>query len=307
VNDDAFWTELSLRVKPEASEAVAELLQDLTGNGVTIEPPIEALGPDEGYVLDLEAPLRIIAYLRGAVSDEQRGEIERALAQAGLDASLEGSMSLNTIREEDWAEAWKAHYDIESVGRVVVRPAWREYSASVDETVISLDPGMAFGTGQHPTTRMCLLALQELMQPGDYVLDLGSGSGILAIAAIALGAKSALATDTEEQAVAATQSNSALNEMQSKIEVRPGSIEAVGGDGPFDCIMANINAAAVTALAGAMAQQLKPGAWLAAGGVIAEREQAPREALQAAGLVIERTLSEGDWRTFIARRPSDRD
>jgi ribosomal protein L11 methyltransferase len=149
---------------------------------------------------------------------------------------------------------------------------------------------------------MCIQGLQDKMQPGDHVLDLGSGSGILAIVAVALGARSVLATDTEEQAVQASIENAALNAMQDTIVVRPGSIDAVGGDGPFDLILANINAAAVSALASSIAAEMKPGAWLFAGGVINEREAMARSALEAAGLHIERVMSEGDWRTFVVQR-----
>jgi len=301
VNHEPFWTELTVRVRRDASEVAAELLQDLTGRGVTIEPPIQALGPDEGYVLDETAPETLRAYLHGTVSDAQRSDLLQAL-RAEVGDALEGDAAWDTIREEDWAETWKEHYDIEKVGRVVIRPAWKDYTPLPGETVVSLDPGMAFGTGQHPTTRMCIQGLQDRMKPGDYVLDLGSGSGILAIVAIALGAKSVLATDTEEQAVQASAENAALNNMQDSIAVRPGSMEAVGNDGPFDLILANINAAAVSSLAAAMASEMKPGAWLFAGGVINEREAMARAALEAAGLRIERVMSEGDWRTFVAQK-----
>lgn len=316
------WTEVALRVRPEALEAVADLLQELTGRGVTIEPVIEALGPDEGFTLDESAPLRLLAYFEGPVSASGRGALRRLLKDQELLAAVEGRLQWRPVREEDWAETWKEHYDIERVGRLVVRPAWREYKASRGEVVISLDPGMAFGTGQHATTRMCLMGMQQVTsnkqqegtdgkkgtgkkRQGDglgRVLDLGSGSGILAIAAVALGAEWVLATDTEEMAVKASIENAALNGMQDKITVRPGSIEAVGRDGPFDVILANINAAAVTALAGAMAKRMKPGAWLFAGGVIAERAAGVEEALRGAGLRIERVMAEGDWRTFVARK-----
>jgi ribosomal protein L11 methyltransferase len=301
MTSNAFWTEITARVRREASETAAEVLQDLTGRGITIEPPIQALGPDEGYVLDDTAPETLRAYLHGPVSDGRRAELVTALKDAVGDA-LAGDLEWGTIREEDWAETWKEHYDIERVGRVVVRPAWKEYEAQPGEIVVSLDPGMAFGTGQHPTTRMCIQGLQDKMQPGDHVLDLGSGSGILAIVAVALGARSVLATDTEEQAVQASIENAALNAMQDTIVVRPGSIDAVGGDGPFDLILANINAAAVSALASSIAAEMKPGAWLFAGGVINEREAMARSALEAAGLHIERVMSEGDWRTFVVQR-----
>jgi ribosomal protein L11 methyltransferase len=305
LTSDGFWTEIALLVRPAASEAVADLLQDITGNGVTIEPPIETLGPDEGYVLDLEAPLRLIAYIRGAISDGQVQQIESALDKAGLSPAVAEPISSRKIREEDWAEAWKEHYEVEKVGRIVIRPAWRDYEPSPDELVIALDPGMAFGTGQHPTTRMCLQVLQEEQAGGlGRVMDLGCGSAILAIAAVALGSERVVAVDTEEQAVAASITNAGLNGMQDRIDVRLGSIEAVSEHGPFDCILANINAAAVTSLAHDMADSLRPEGWLAAGGVIAEREAGVKSALEAAGLHVERMLAEGDWRTFVARKPA---
>ena len=300
MSNDSFWTVLSLRVAQEASETVGDLLQDITGNGITIEPPIEALGPDEGYVLDDKAPLTMRAYVYGSVTEAQRGEIMATISEAGLTSVLSGAPEWTTVRDEDWAEAWKEHYHIETVGRVVVRPLWREYEPKTGDVVVSLDPGMAFGTGQHPTTRMCIQALQDRMHAGDYVWDLGSGSGILAIVAVALGANRCIATDTEDQAVKMTIENVTHNAMSDRIETRPGSIEAVASDGPFDCIMANINAAAIASLAADMSSQLKPGGWLAAGGVIEEREGLAREALEAVGLRIEETMATGDWRTFIA-------
>jgi ribosomal protein L11 methyltransferase len=303
VSNESGWTELSLQVRPESVEFVADLLQDITRRGVTIEPPIEALGPDEGYVLDESAPVRVIAYLPGSTPQSERDDLLQRVSDAGLDTALAEEPAWGTIREEDWAESWKEHYDIERVGRLVVRPAWREYEATAEEVIISLDPGMAFGTGQHPTTRMCMQGMQDVMKPGDHVLDLGSGSGILAIAAIAFGASTVLATDTEEMAVKASIENVALNGMQDKITVREGSMDAVGNDGPFDLVFANINAAAVISLASAIASEMKPGAWLFAGGVIAEREESARSALEAAGLRIERVMQNGDWRTFVVRRP----
>jgi ribosomal protein L11 methyltransferase len=297
-------------VLPAASESVAELLQDMTGNGVTIEPPIVALGPDEGYTLDESAPLTLRAYIQGEVTPPQRSDLLHALRETGGD-SIADEPAWSTVRDEDWAETWKEHYDIEKVGAVVVRPAWREYTSQPGETVISLDPGMAFGTGQHPTTRMCIQGMQDVLEEQGTrnkeqglgkVLDLGSGSGILAIVAVALGADWVLATDTEEQAVQASVDNAALNDMSERITVRPGSMESVGDDGPFDLILANINAAAVSSLAAAMAAEMKPGAWLFAGGVINEREQMARSALEAARLRIERVMADGDWRTFVCQK-----
>jgi ribosomal protein L11 methyltransferase len=311
------WTELSLRVRPEAVEAVAEALQEITGAGVTIEPPIQALGPDEGYVLDAKASSTLRAYLYGQVGRARRDAVRRRLSGDGLSEAIEGRIRWRTIREEDWAEAWKTYYDIERVGRVVIRPAWREYTPAPGEVVVSLDPGMAFGTGQHPTTRMCLEALQQATsnrqqrrlqepgtgnkEPGLRVLDLGCGSGILALAAVGLGAGPVIAVDTEEMAVKATRSNLALNDASGRIEVVHGSLADVEERGPFDLILANINATTITALALELAESLAADGTLVAGGIIAERESGCVAALEAAGLRVERRLEEGEWRTFVVR------
>lgn len=286
---------------PVACEAVAELLQDLTGSGVTIEPPIKALGPDEGYTLDEAAPQTLRAYVYGEVPASRRAGLRRHL-RPFLQA-IEGRLSWRTIREEDWAEAWKTYYDIEHVGRVVIRPAWKEYAAEPGELIVSLDPGMAFGTGQHPTTRMCLQALQELLQPSQRVLDLGTGSGILAIAAALLGAGSVVASDIEELAIKASRGNFVLNFAADRITLREGSLDTVAYLGPFDFVLANINAATVARLAGGIYASMAPGAYLLAGGIIEEREALSLEALTRAGFTIVRKLSEGDWRTFVCQRP----
>jgi ribosomal protein L11 methyltransferase len=298
------WTEMALRVQPGHAEAVAEFLQEATGAGVTIEPAIEALGPDEGYTLDYEAPVVLKAYIDGEAPAATRRALRRRLRRRGLTNAVQGRIVWRTIREEDWAETWKEHYDIERVGRVIIRPAWREYTATAGEVVVSLDPGMAFGTGQHATTRMCLLALQELAQPDDRVLDLGTGSGILALAAIALGVQAKVyAADTEEQAVQAATANAALNDASDRIEVAHGSLDTMSAHAPFDLILANINGATITALASDLATALKSGGVLVAAGIIDEREAQCLAALRAAGLVIEGRLAEGDWRGFICRQP----
>lgn len=295
------WTEVSLRVQPAATEAIAELLQQFTGSGVSIEPPIEALGPDEGYVLDEDAPVLIRGYVYGVVPAGRRSGLRRRLQRAGLLGQIGGRIGWRTIREEDWAEAWKAHYQVQRVGRLVIRPAWRDYEPREAEVVVALDPGMAFGTGQHPTTRMCLELLQEALRGGDRVLDLGSGSGILALAALLLGARAAVAVDIEDQAVAATTANAALNRLQERISVRQGSLNVVAREGPFDLVLANINAATLIALAAGLHRALVPGGCLIASGIIAARAAECLEAFRATGLRLERALEDGDWRAYALR------
>jgi ribosomal protein L11 methyltransferase len=296
------WSELRLRVRPEAAEAVAELLGEVSGAGVAIEPAIAALGPDEGYTLDEAAHVMLKGYFYGPVGHTRRSGVRRRLRGGSPPGAIAGRLAWREIREEDWAESWKQYYEIQHVGRIVVRPAWLEYEPRPDEIVVALDPGMAFGTGQHPTTQMCLMAMQAIELRGARILDLGAGSGVLALAAIGLGATYCLALDIEQQAVTAAVANTKLNGAEDRIDVRRGSIEGAIDAAPFDVVFANINAAAITSLADEMAAVMKPGGALLAGGIIEERLAAPAEALPRAGFETEQVIADGDWRTIVARK-----
>jgi len=280
--DPARWLELAVEVPREAEEAAADILRRFAPRGVAIEPAgasvvVKAWLPDDGALA------------------RQRRDVRRALA------SLPATMRTRWLREEDWAEAWKAFFPVLRISRrLVICPAWRSYRPRTGEAVIRLDPGMAFGTGQHPTTLMCLRALEETVRPGADVLDLGTGSGVLALAAARLGAAGVLALDNDPQAVQAARDNVRLNEMEAVVRAEEGTLESAPAR--FDVIAANISPSVIVELAGAMAAALKPGGVLVAGGFSAERAEAVAAALTAAGLTVERTLSDGDWRTHVARR-----
>jgi len=280
--DSARWLELAVEVPREAEEAAADILRRFAPRGVAIEPAgrcvvVKAYLPDSG---DLA---------------RQRRAVRRALA------SLAATVHSRWLREEDWAEAWKAFFPVLHISqRLVICPTWRRYRARAVEAVIRLDPGMAFGTGQHPTTLMCLRALEEVVQPGADVLDLGTGSGILTLAAARLGAASVLALDTDPQAIQAARQNVRLNGLEAIVRVEEGTVQAALG--PFDVIATNISAPVIVELAGVMAAALKPGGVLIVGGFIEERAAPVAAALTAAGLSMERTLSDGDWRTHVARK-----
>ena len=288
-------------VPAEVWEDVSSLLQAVSGAGVVIEPPVEALGPDEGYTLDASAPVMVRAYFPDPVSASKQASIRLRLNQAGLTRLVTGRLRWRVIHEQDWAESWKEYYQVEHVGRVAIRPVWIEYEPSPGELVVSLDLGMAFGTGQHATTRMCLLALQDLLLPGWSVLDLGTGSGILAIAAVGLGAGRSLAVDTEEQAVSAAVSNREINGLSGRISILRGSLDAASASGPFDLVLANINAATISGMASALRHVLRPEGILVAGGIIEDRAESCAAALVEGGFQIEGGLEDGDWRSLICR------
>jgi ribosomal protein L11 methyltransferase len=186
------------------------------------------------------------------------------------------------------------------VGRVVIKPTWREWDPEPDDIIVEVDPGMAFGTGLHPTTHLMLLALQEEVRPGMQVLDLGTGSGILAIAAAKLGA-SVTALDVSEVAVEVAHDNVGHNRLESAIRVDEGSIERVAGE-RYDLVFANIIASVLIDLATLLAAALKPDSRLLASGIIEDRADTVRAAFAGAGLTSLREEREGDWWIFVAQR-----
>jgi ribosomal protein L11 methyltransferase len=284
------WLELAVQVPREAEEAAADILRRFAPRGVAIEATGEAMV--------VKAWLPDVA---GIAS--QRRAVRRALA------SLPATLRTRWLREEDWAEAWKAFFPVLHVSRrLVICPAWRSYRARAGESVIRLDPGMAFGTGQHPTTLMCLLALEQTVRPGADVLDLGTGSGVLALAAARLGATGVLALDNDPQAVQAARENVRLNSLEAIVRAEEGTLDpstALRAGSPphqFAVIAANISPSVIVELAAAMAATLNPGGVLIAGGFSERRSADVAAALTAAGVTVERTLSDGEWRTVVGRR-----
>jgi ribosomal protein L11 methyltransferase len=219
------------------------------------------------------------------------------------------------IGDHDWAEEWKRFYHVMRAGeRLVVRPSWEAYEAVPGDLVIVLDPGAAFGTGQHPSTRLCLAALEREVQPGMRVLDLGAGSGILTVAAALRGAAEVVAVDIEPEAAAATEANAAVNGVAERVRSAVGSLggawpwPAEPPDGAFDLVVANISSAVLTALLPEIAAALRSGGILIGAGFIDVAALAVREAAANAGLVAVREdatedESGSEWRCLIAARP----
>lgn len=299
------WCEVSAAVPVELAELAAEAFRVVATAGVSIEDPVVPLGPEEGVRLERRRPSIVRAYFP---VDDRLGERLLALDTALETFGLRPELTTRTLREEEWAEAWKEHFHVERFGRrIVIRPSWRAYTPEPDDVVIELDPGMAFGTGQHPTTRMCLELLEEQITPGARVLDVGTGSGILSLAAAMLGASFCIALDIEEQAVQVARANNRRMGLERVIRVEPGTLggsnAAAPQDGTIDLALANITANAVIALSDALARSLRPGAALIASGIVAERLDDVHAALAGAGLVGVDVRAGGDWRAVLARRP----
>jgi ribosomal protein L11 methyltransferase len=320
------WLELSVDVDPEAVESVSELLTQYGYNGgVVIDQPIIPGEDGPEYTFDSSRPVTLRTYLPiDQHAEETRSRLEQALWHLGRMRTI-GPLLARPIEEQDWANAWKRYYTIQHIGeRTVIVPSWLEYNQQPGAVVIRLDPGMAFGTGLHPTTRLCLAFLEAYVQPGQHILDLGSGSGILAIAAAQLGAAQVLALDTDPIAVEASAINATRNGVGELVVSAEGSLgrgAELGGwvgtpyrasaaerafvtpPAPCDLIVANIIARVLAALAEDLVAALRPGGILVSSGIIAEREDEVALAYTAAGLERLDRRQEGDWVALVHRRP----
>jgi ribosomal protein L11 methyltransferase len=306
----ASWLELSVVADIEAVEAVSEILGRFASGGASVEPAFQLVDEGLGARVDTTKPAIVRAYLRATDDQEARAAIRGAEEALGHLQAFGlrpiGELRTRIVREADWAEAWKEHFPVLPVGRrLVIKPTWREHRARSGEVVIELDPGMAFGTGLHPTTRLCLVALEAIadrgLVDGATVLDIGCGSGILGIAAARLGASTVDGVDTDPIAVEATRANATRNDLGDRVSARVGSVPT--GGGPHDLVLANLIASLLIELAGLLHGELRPGGNLIASGIFVDREYDVRAAFVAAGFEIVEAWTETDWVALHAVRP----
>lgn len=293
----------------EAVEAVSEIFSRVAHGGVSVEPAFELVDEGLGARVDPSRPAIVRAYLPvrddvATAADVARVEVDLGHLQAfGLRPI--GELQTRELHEADWATAWKRHFPILRLGRrIVIRPTWRRHRAVVDEVVIALDPGMAFGTGLHPTTRLCLVGVERLADAGRLVgasvIDVGCGSGILSVAAARFGAARVVGVDTDPIAVEATTANARRNHVARRVRAREGSLPTTGG--PFDVVLANLIAGLLVRMAAELHAATKPGGRLLAGGIYVDREPEVRRAVAAAGFHVITRDAEGDWVALEAER-----
>jgi ribosomal protein L11 methyltransferase len=296
----------------ETAEAVSEVMSRYAPNGVAIEQIARdiQLGADEGAAAQLEPIVAVRAYLPlGAAVETKRRQIEEALWHLSRIAHIP-EPTFRIVAESDWANAWKEHYHVVHLGeRFVIKPTWRDYQPQPGEIVMELDPGMAFGTGLHPTTQMCLAALERYARPEMRTLDLGTGSGILAIGAALLGVKAIVGIDNDPLAVKVAAENAALNHAAEHITVELGSLDQAkaaaraGRPAGFDLIIVNILARVIIGLCDdGLGRVVRSGGLAIFAGLIDAQEYGVREALQAQGLAVIDRLQEKDWVCLIAKR-----
>ena len=251
-------------------------------------------------------PVVVRTFLNAAdVAPETIEEIRQALWHLGRLRSI-SDLQVTERKEEDWANAWKAHFSVHRVGRrVLVKAPWHEYEPAPDEIVVELDPGMAFGTGLHPSTRLAMIAIEDELKPGDRVLDVGTGSGVLAIAAALLGAGAVDGVDIEPVAVRSARENADRNGVGAVVRIEQGSVgDGQPFQGEYDLVVANIIARVLIELASSLARAVRPGGTLALGGIIDIKEAAVRDAFDEVGLTLVRRDECEDWVSLVLRRPA---
>lgn len=304
------WAEVSITTSHEATEFIAEIFHDLGASGVVIEDPelvnsyIRSGQWDYTDIPEAENTevVTVKAYLPvDDELDEKLRSFERevnALSSHNVDKGP-GAISCSEIQDEDWAENWKQYFHTEKVGDIIViKPTWEDYEASPDDVVIELDPGEAFGTGTHPTTAMCIRELETLVKGGMTVFDVGTGSGILSIAAAKLGAAKITAVDYDRTALKVAKENIEQNHVADVITLGQSDI-LKQVEGKADLVIANIIADIIIRLFDELEAHLNPGGSLLASGIIADRIGDVTEAALAHGFTIDKVVETGGWAAMV--------
>ncbi|MED5020381.1 50S ribosomal protein L11 methyltransferase [Paenibacillus chibensis] len=321
------WHEITIHTTEEAVEMISNFLHEAGAGGVSIEESGTLNKKrDTSYGQWYELPLNDIpegqAEIKGYFSEEAPVEdilkevkhrIEE-LRDYDIDPG-EVRYEFKTVNEDEWATAWKQYFKPLRVSdKLTIKPTWEDYTPEHEsEKIIELDPGMAFGTGTHPTTALCLRTLEKVVKGGEEIIDVGTGSGILAIGAVLLGAKHVLALDLDPVAVSSARENADLNQMQSQITVKESDLlgllngsgdEELGIKLPVNIIVANILAEIILMFIDDVYQALEPGGVYIASGIYKNKVEIVQQALEDSGFDIEDVCRDEDWVAFVARKRS---
>jgi len=289
-----------------SEELIVSIFDDLNLQGVVIEDPNRRPVTAPGYTSLKTVHHAVIGYFPANASGKRQCiALESALYDLKTFQYIDTAVFYDEIDEEDWAESWKAFFWPEKISdRIVVKPTWREYKPSLGEIIVEIDPGMAFGTGTHPTTTLCIRMLEKQLLPEQNILDVGTGSGILLIAAGKLGAGGGIGIDNDPVAIKVASSNLAQNHLDpAGFSVVAGNlIDAVNGR--FDIVTANISTNVILELIIPLHRVIEPGGLFICSGIIETYEEKVTKRLQISGFQVVEKLSQGDWVCIAARMGS---
>ncbi|AAU24246.1 50S ribosomal protein L11 methyltransferase [Bacillus sp. GM2] len=309
------WSEICIHTTHEAVEPISNILHEAGASGVVIEDPLDLIKerenvygeiyqldpndyPDEGVII--KAYLPINSFLGETV--EGIKETINNLLLYDIDLGR-NKITISEVNEEEWATAWKKYYHPVKISeKFTIVPTWEEYTpVHTDELIIEMDPGMAFGTGTHPTTVLCIQALERYVKEGDSVVDVGTGTGILSIASAMLRAKQVEGYDLDPVAVESARLNSKLNKVSDHIEIKQNNL-LDGVEGEKDIIVANILAEVILRFTDQAYSLLKDGGYFITSGIIQQKKQEVKDALVKEGFTIVEVLSMEDWVSIIAKK-----
>lgn len=309
---NGIWIEVKIITTSQALEPVTGIFYGLDVKGVAIEDPNDILTREQGPLSWDFADLNILEYggraavVKGYFSDEDSieylvkyaNEKLKDLKEMGIDIG-EGRVYAQIVKEEDWANNWKQYYKPTKIGKkIVVKPIWENYEVSGDEIIIEMDPGMAFGTGTHETTRMCIIALEKYVEPHSTVFDIGTGSGILAITAAKLKAQKVIGVDLDPVAVDSAKENITFNAI-ANIEILQGNLMDVVS-GKANIIVANIIAEVIMILVEDVKKSLLPNGYFISSGIIKDRRDVVVDKLTTEGFTIVEIIEDGEWVCIVA-------
>ena len=295
------WLELSVRTPPEFVEPLSQIFYRYGHGGVAVAME-GGFNPDEGEVPSGDEWAVVSTYLPiNESTNDRRNRIDIGVRLVAHVSDI-SELRERVVAEEDWQSAWKEHFYVLPVSRrITICPTWRQHTPKRGEVVVMLDPGMAFGTGHHPTTRMCLRKLDELIRPGMDMLDVGCGSGVLSIAAAQLGARHVFGIEIDSVAVNVAKQNVRDNGVEHTVRVAQGSLPHPDARAAsYDIAVANISAKVVSEIAGDMVKAVRDGGKLIASGILLDNRDAAAQALTDAGAALEESIVDGDWVALVA-------
>lgn len=309
------WIEVQVKTTTEAEEMVANIMYDLGVTGLAIEDPKDILAfqqseedwdfIDPSLIRQDYEEVIIKAYFPESEDLIDKIELIRDNIERNIHSQFDkplGQVTITEVYEKDWAESWKKYYKPTKIGeRIIIKPTWEKYQKEDEELIIELDPGMAFGTGTHETTIMCIETLEKYVKEGHVVYDIGTGSGILSIASAKLGAKHVIGVDLDELSVKVSKENVKLNGVDHIVEIKAGNLlDAV--EGKADIIVSNIIAEVIVELIEFLHNHIKESGIFIASGIITEKIDMVTQALENNDYQIIEIKIMGDWATIVATR-----